>query len=58
MIKWHVCSQERTLGVHMKANESALIAYNVTVLMFLFLCKIEKKFSGCFPRGYVIEEDL
>lgn len=38
MIKWHVCFQERTLGVHIKATESALIAYNVTVLMFLVFC--------------------
>ena len=38
MIKWHVCFQERTLGVHIKATESALIAYNVTVLIFLVFC--------------------
>ena len=35
MIKWHMCFQERTLGVHIKATEGALIAYNVTVLTFL-----------------------
>ena len=50
MIKWHVCVQERTLGVHMKATESALIANNVTVLMSLVFVKNREKALRLFSE--------
>ena len=50
MIKWHVCFQERTLGIHMKATETALIAYNVTVFMLLIFVQNRVKVLRLFSE--------